>query len=294
MEKFKTVLSKPKVFLIKIKDFFMGFINSSPDLLLRTFSSFFIFFIMIGGIIAGGTVWNVIVSVIAMISLYEFYKLLSARFIVSPWLVMVPGFIILASTAMQASSTIILLSISLVAFAALFMEVLRRQVSGTSFALRNIGITISGIAYVVLPWSFMMITRSRELGVMMLMTIFFCTWSCDVAAYLAGRRFGRTPLCPMVSPKKTWEGFIGGAAASLLCGGLLALVFYFPPLPLLLIGLLCGIAGQIGDLGESVLKREAGVKDSGSIIPGHGGLLDRFDSILVNSTLTFLVFELIG
>ena len=79
-----------------------------------------------------------------------------------------------------------------------------------------------------------------------------------------------------------------------MCGGLLALIFSFPPMPLLLLGLLCGVAGQLGDRGESVLKREAGVKDTGNIIPGHGGMLDRFDSILVNSTLAFVIFELVG
>lgn len=274
----------------KFKEFF----TSSPDLMLRSFSSVFIFLIIVGSIIAGGFVWNLLAITIAMLSLFEFYKLLLAKFDVSPWLIMIVGFVMLFLTAVDADSTIMLLCVSLVAFIALFLEVLRRQVGGTSFALINIGVTVSGIAYVVLPWSFMMMIRSRELGLMMLITIFFCTWSCDVAAYLTGRRFGRTPLCDQVSPNKTWEGFIGGVAASLLCSCLLALLFYFPPLSLLLIGLLCGIAGQIGDLGESVLKREAGVKDSGWIIPGHGGLLDRFDSILVNSTLTFLVFELIG
>ena len=81
---------------------------------------------------------------------------------------------------------------------------------------------------------------------------------------------------------------------SLLCAGVLAFWFEFPPLPLILLGLLCGVAGQMGDLGESVLKREAGVKDSGSLIPGHGGMLDRFDSILVNASLAFLIFEVIG
>lgn len=277
-------------FMERLKEFFY----SSPDLMLRTFSSVFIFLVVIGGIIAGGYVWNAIATVIGALSLFEFCKLLAARFDVSPRLIMISGVAILGAAALQSSSVIILSSISLIAFVALFLEVLRRQVNGNSFALLNVGVTISGIVYIVLPWCFMMMMRAHERGAVLLVTIFFCTWSCDVAAYFTGRRFGRSLLCDMVSPKKTWEGFLGGAAASLLCGGLLALLFYIPPLPMLLTGLLCGVAGQIGDLGESVLKREAGVKDSGAVIPGHGGLLDRFDSILINSTLAFLVFELVG
>lgn len=273
---------------------YKSFFNISPELALRSLSSIFIVVVVIGGIIAGGLVWDVIAVTIALVSLGEFYKLLATRFDISPWLIMASGVVILAVTALQASRTLTLSSISLVAFAALFLEVMRRQVTGASHALQNVGVTISGIAYVVLPWSFMMIMRTRELGALFLITLFFCTWSCDVAAYFVGKNFGKTLLCDRVSPKKTVEGFLGGAAASLLCGGLLALLFYFPPLPLLVMGLLCGIAGQIGDLAESVLKREAGVKDSGAVIPGHGGLLDRFDSILINGTLAFLIFELVG
>ena len=190
--------------------------------------------------------------------------------------------------------TAILCSISAIAFIALFLEVMRRQVSSESDALASVGATVGGIAYIVLPWTFMMLIRAREHGAMFLLTLFFCTWCCDVAAYFTGSHFGKTPLCSQVSPHKTWEGFAGGAAASFMCGGLLALIFSFPPLPLLLLGLLCGVAGQLGDLGESVLKREAGVKDTGNIIPGHGGMLDRFDSILVNGTLAFVIFELVG
>lgn len=273
---------------------YKNFFSISPELALRAISSIFIVVVVIGGIIAGGLVWDAVAIVIALVSLWEFYKLLAARFDISPWLIMASGVAILTVTALQASRTLTLSSISLVAFAALFLEVMRRQVSGVSHALQNVGVTISGIAYVVLPWSFMMIMRTRELGALFLITVFFCTWSCDVAAYFVGKNFGKTLLCDRVSPKKTVEGFLGGAAASLLCGGLLALLFYFPPLPLLVMGLLCGIAGQIGDLAESVLKREAGVKDSGAVIPGHGGLLDRFDSILINGTLAFLIFELVG
>lgn len=279
---------------IGVMEKFKNLLVSSPDLMVRALSSIFIVLIIIGGIIAGGVFWNALVSIIAMISLWEYYKLLLARFDISPWMIMISGAAVLAVAAFQANMTLILSLISIIVFITLFLEVMRRQVSGVSDALLSMGLIVSGVAYAVLPWCFTMIMRTMEFGSLFLVTLFFCTWSCDVAAYLAGRRFGRTPLCDRVSPKKTWEGFLGGAAASLLCGGLLALLFYFPPLPLLLIGLLCGFAGQIGDLGESVLKREAGVKDSGSAIPGHGGLLDRFDSILINATLTFLIFELVG
>ena len=276
--------------MAKLKDL----LSSSPDLSLRTFSSVFIVVDVIGGIKVGGTVWNTIVFLIAMMSLWEFYKLLATKHDISPWLIMASGAFILIGAALNMTLTAILCTISSILFVTLFLEVVRRQVSGESFALQNMGATIAGIAYVILPWSFMIIIRTRELGALFLITLFFCTWSCDVAAYFVGSNLGKNLLCSKVSPKKTWEGFFGGAAASFLCGGVLALFFSFPPLPLLLMGLLCGVAGQLGDLGESVLKREAGVKDTGSIIPGHGGLLDRFDSILVNATLAFAIFEIIG
>ena len=275
----------------KLRDFLL----SSPELKLRTVSSIFIVLLVIGGILLGGFWWSAIVVLIATLSLREFYKLQSERISSSPLLLLLSGLCILLGTAFGFMSvSAILCSISAVAFIALFLEVLRHQVSGESDALASTGAIVAGIAYVVLPWSFMILIRSRELGAMFLATLFLCTWSCDVAAYFVGSRFGRTLLCSRVSPHKTWEGFIGGAAASFMCGGLMALIFSFPPMPLLLMGLLCGVAGQLGDLGESVLKREAGVKDTGSLIPGHGGLLDRFDSILVNGTLAFVIFELVG
>ena len=271
------------------------FLNSSPDIQLRAFSSVFIVLAIMGGVILGGFVWDVIASAAALFSLWEFYKLQSPRVHSSPLLVMGAAVFILFGTSLGLMDlTAILCSISAVAFIALFLEVMRRQVSGESDALASVGATVGGFVYIVLPWTFMMLIRMREHGAMFLLTLFFCTWCCDVAAYFTGSHFGRTPLCSQVSPHKTWEGFAGGAAASLMCGGLLALIFSFPPLPLLLLGLLCGIAGQLGDLGESVLKREAGVKDTGNIIPGHGGMLDRFDSILVNGTLAFVIFELVG
>ena len=188
------------------------FLNSSPDIQLRAFSSVFIVLAIMGGVILGGFVWDVIASAAALFSLWEFYKLQSPRVHSSPLLVMGAAAFILFGTSLELMDlTAILCSISAVAFIALFLEVMRRQVSGESDALASVGATVGGIVYIVLPWTFMMLIRMREHGAMFLLTLFFCTWCCDVAAYFTGSHFGRTPLCSQVSPHKTWEGFAGGS-----------------------------------------------------------------------------------
>jgi phosphatidate cytidylyltransferase len=115
-------------------------------------------------------------------------------------------------------------------------------------------------------------------------------WFADTTAYFAGRRFGRHKLYEAVSPKKTVEGFIGGLAGAAL-GGLSAHFWYLRGIQLeeaLGLALLIGALGQAGDLGESLLKRAVGVKDSGEIVPGHGGILDRIDALFVTSALVYL------
>lgn len=123
-----------------------------------------------------------------------------------------------------------------------------------------------------------------------LLTVLFATWACDIGAYLVGCRFGRTPFAPSISPKKSWEGAIGGFAAAvivgLFVGGLdghagIGAVF----------GAVCGALGPVGDLVQSRMKRRAGAKDSGALFPGHGGVLDRFDSFLVNAPICWWIAE---
>lgn len=114
------------------------------------------------------------------------------------------------------------------------------------------------------------------------------TWSSDTVAYFIGRRWGRHQLAPALSPGKTVEGAVGGLLGSLLAAMVFILIYPFVPRwHLLLLGLLLGIAAQIGDLVESSFKRQAGVKDAGDIIPGHGGILDRFDSMLFTAPLVY-------
>ncbi|MDR0764610.1 MAG: phosphatidate cytidylyltransferase [Synergistaceae bacterium] len=264
------------------------------DFFKRTASGAAIVACVVSAIIAGGAAWDIVASLIALRSLWELYGLLYTKFRLSRGLGIVGGVSMLLAVSAGLSYAVTLSIMAMIAVLVLFTETVRRQATGHSYALWNIGGTFSGLVYVVLPWSFLILLRSHPLGKQYLLTIFLCTWSCDVGAYLAGTMFGESPLCDRVSPAKSWEGFWMGVVASIVCGSLLPVLFDLPPFPLVLLGALCGVAGQLGDLAESVLKREARVKDTGSLIPGHGGFLDRFDSILVNATLTFFIIEVIG
>jgi len=120
---------------------------------------------------------------------------------------------------------------------------------------------------------------------------FMLSWFSDTGAYFAGRFLGKHKLYEAVSPKKTIEGAVGGLGAAILGGAVAAHFFYLRSLPLvdgLVLAVVAGALGQAGDLGESLLKRSVGVKDSGGIVPGHGGILDRVDALLVTGTLTYL------
>lgn len=136
------------------------------------------------------------------------------------------------------------------------------------------------------------IARHSKLGALGL--LFAATWLCDSAAYFGGRTFGRHKLYLQASPNKTIEGAISGFMGAALLLPILALLHLASPTALdyVFLPLIVGVAGQIGDLIESLMKREAGVKDSAQVIPGHGGFLDRFDSLLLSSPLYFAFLAL--
>lgn len=126
-------------------------------------------------------------------------------------------------------------------------------------------------------------------GAAWVMLVLAITWIQDSAAYFVGRSFGRTKMAPILSPKKSWEGFAGGLVASVITA-LVAVPILGLPIgyaAAALIGVATGIAGPVGDLGESLIKRQVGVKDSGALIPGHGGILDRMDSLLFTAPVVY-------
>ncbi len=130
-------------------------------------------------------------------------------------------------------------------------------------------------------------------GFAFLASTLVCVWGADSAAYFAGRAFGKHPLFPRVSPKKTWEGAVGGALGAFALAAL-AKLFFVPAwtwVDVAVVALACGVASPFGDLAESLFKRASNVKDSGSILPGHGGLLDRLDAAAIAIPLVALYFS---
>jgi phosphatidate cytidylyltransferase len=138
--------------------------------------------------------------------------------------------------------------------------------------------------------------RDTAAGLGWILLAVLVTWLADTAAYLVGKSVGRTPLLPRVSPNKTVEGTVGGFIAAGLTALICILVFGIDinPLSGLLLGVLLGGVGMIGDLCESLLKRKAGIKDSGDLIPGHGGVLDRIDALVFVVIATWLFIPFLG
>jgi phosphatidate cytidylyltransferase len=137
----------------------------------------------------------------------------------------------------------------------------------------------AGTLYVGLPILALLLIRHQAEGIVFTLWALALVWMCDIGAYFAGRTFGGPKLAPAISPNKTWAGLIGGVAAASLFGALMH-AFYGLPWRLTLATPVLAVLAQGGDLFESWLKRRAGVKDSGNILPGHGGILDRLDGLV--------------
>jgi len=160
-----------------------------------------------------------------------------------------------------------------------------------------------GVLYLVFAFvAFIKLREDFDQGLFFTVTLMFGVWASDIAAYFTGKAIGGPKLAPQISPNKTWAGFIGGAIGSALM--LLALDYFVPmhsgkmglevlpfaPLEIaFVIGAFFTVFGQIGDLGMSVVKRKVGFKDTGTLIPGHGGLLDRIDSLLLVTPFFLIV-----
>ncbi len=169
--------------------------------------------------------------------------------------------------------------------ASLLWPLAQRQRAGS---LENWALTVAGSVYIGGLAAHMVMLRALPGGLWLTAIAMLGTWFTDSGAYIAGKRFGRNRLAPRISPKKTWEGAIGGGIAGTLVTVFLAsYLLGMPTLLALALGILLAAAAVLGDLIESWIKRQLGAKDSGKTIPGHGGMLDRIDSLLLAGVVVY-------
>jgi phosphatidate cytidylyltransferase len=236
--------------------------------------------------------WGVTVAVISVFSASEFYAL-TRREHRRPnelfGLVAVGAMPLVASlttgTAGFDGAVGLLLILTVLALLSLVWQVLFPSVTVTDSAL-----TVFGAVYTGFMLSHMVLIRMMPTyGPQYVVTLLLSVWASDVAAYFAGTAFGRHRLAPHVSPRKSWEGAVAGAGACVAVW-VIARFVIMGPVSLLwfaVIGVGVGIAAIVGDLVESRIKREAGAKDSGALLPGHGGFLDRFDSVIAAAVVAY-------
>lgn len=188
---------------------------------------------------------------------------------------------------------LLLLTVALFAIGVLVSQTFRFQ-KDFSKMLTGVGVTLLGVFYVVFLGGFLIATRIgfeniAGLSTDLLLFFFIVIFGSDSGAYFAGRAFGKHKLAPAISPGKTVEGLIGGIVAAAAFAALCTFVF-FPELPFTFsvpLAIVMAVVGVLGDLAESAMKRGAGAKDAANILPGHGGLLDRLDSLLFNAPVLY-------
>ncbi len=244
----------------------------------------------------GGWYFMGVVSIISILALHEFYGLATHKGATpATWLGLSSALVIDLMLFLGESATIPAFLVAMFMTLAT-IELFRNKKN----PILNVATTLMGLFYIALPFGFLILIRqlpgtggSRG-GLIIL--IFLAVWICDSAAYLVGSRFGKHKLFPRVSPNKTIEGTLAGFVFAIITA-YVAHVTFLPDVnvfAVLAVGAICGSLGQASDLLESLFKRDAEVKDSSSLIPGHGGVLDRFDSEILVAPAVYLLFRLIA
>ena len=270
------------------------------NLWVRTLSGAVLAAVVLGAVIWSQWSFGILLAVLLAVGLSEFYALAEKQGSKPQRIVgLVAGLALFALNFAFISDDIQILGSARQAFAcglaflllslpAMFIcELYRRQENPAA----NIGTTLMGIVYVALPLSVMCyfpMIGSEAWNPRVMVFYIFIIWANDVFAYLVGMSIGRHRLFERLSPKKSWEGFFGGIVGAVAMGLIAARVLEGGYVAWAGLALVAAVSGVLGDLVESMFKRAAGVKDSGTLIPGHGGVLDRFDAMLLSAPFVFV------
>jgi phosphatidate cytidylyltransferase len=257
--------------------------------------------IMLTGIVIHQFVFATVFAFFLLITLFEFYKLSEhIGYEPSAKIGLICGFLLFIIFFLAGSHVIpyrfIFLAILIPLFT-LLPDLFDKRKNG----FKNSMITIAGVIYIALPYSLLCFiiypgkSAGSEFYPWILFGIFLIIWVYDSMAYVVGSMLGRHKICERISPKKSWEGLVGGAVFAVIMGIINSVFFHeLSVTNWVVIAMLIVIFGTSGDFFESKLKREAGVKDSGNILPGHGGMLDRFDTVLFAVPVIFVWITLFG
>lgn len=262
----------------------------------RAITGFFFIVVLVGTVVFGSYAFIPFFSLIGVLALSEFYKIVR-KDEVYPLVTIGLGtgilqFSVTGLYLLGFLSEKFLLIPLLGVFCVYIVSLYIKSVN----PIQNIAFTLTGFIYTVLPFTcfiylgFIQGNYNLEIPLGFLILL----WTNDTGAYLSGKSFGKRKLFERISPNKTWEGFIGGVVLAAIVS--LNLARYFEILNTwewLVVGLIIGVFGTLGDLVESMLKRNYNIKDSGSILPGHGGILDRFNGLLIAAPLVYIFLSCI-
>ena len=247
--------------------------------------------VVLAAVYLGGFYFLSLVFLVALLAGYEYLRMMREKDFAPSYLCGLMLISLFIADAQWPQWGLLLWGMTLFPLALLILEVFRGNRPG---ALLNWGLAVAGGAYIGLSLSHFVRLRAMDRGMYWLLLALLGTWICDTGAYFVGRGLGRHPFFPKISPKKTLEGAIGGGISGVVTVVLLG--YYMLGLGIawgIILGLLVVFGATFGDLAESVIKRQVGVKDSGTLIPGHGGMLDRIDSLLLVVPLVYFFANVI-
>jgi phosphatidate cytidylyltransferase len=236
----------------------------------------------------GGWFLVVGVAVLTAVGVVEIQRMFHSRGIVFyPWLAIAWIWAILLAVGLgKPLMPMLVIGVAVVAIVA-FLSSPQESFQGA--------VTTTWVAlYVGLFFAFLPLIRQMDHGQSLAYSFFAVIWTTDTMAFFVGRQFGRHKLMPRVSPSKTWEGLVGGTFSGTLVAACAFYLIHAKVFDGIVFGFVISIVGQIGDLLESAIKRYSGVKDSGGLLPGHGGVLDRFDSSLLTLPVAYYLLRGLG
>lgn len=263
----------------------------------RIISGFFIALVVIFVVLMGDNVLRYTLMTLSLIALHEFYKSINSKHLNINYISY--GFTICyyIFIGLGFSSLLLPMSLLLVYVLLLFCALV---LSYPNININTIATTVLGIIYIPIMFSYVYFIREMENGLYLVWFVFITAFATDTCAYFSGVFLGKHKLIPHLSPNKTIEGSVGGILGctilcvvfSLLIADKITIDTKTIAIASSIIGIFCSIFAQFGDLTASSIKRLTGVKDFGNLIPGHGGILDRFDSILFTAPILFIILTL--